>query len=128
MNGQVEVTWRTLHTISHSIMVHAIVLEACINFTLIYTAYHIFLVLPIKYLINKEGNPTKSFKLVTGTKPSASHLRVLFCPCIIQKPTAHVGKKAINMRHQAQRGFCGIFVGISQHQKGYLLMYYTDRR
>ena len=25
------------------------------------------------------------------------------------------------MRHQAQRGFCGIFVGISQHQEGYLV-------
>ena len=26
MNGQVEVTWRTLHTVAHSLMVHAIVL------------------------------------------------------------------------------------------------------
>ena len=25
------------------------------------------------------------------------------------------------MRHQAQKGFCGIFVGITQHQKGYLV-------
>ena len=25
------------------------------------------------------------------------------------------------MRHQAQKGFCGIFVGIPQHQKGYLV-------
>ena len=25
------------------------------------------------------------------------------------------------MLHQAQKGFCGIFVGIPQHQKGYLL-------
>ena len=25
-NGQVEVTWRTLHTIEHSLMVHAIIL------------------------------------------------------------------------------------------------------
>ena len=25
------------------------------------------------------------------------------------------------MRHQAQKGFRGIFIGISQHQKGYLV-------
>ena len=27
----------------------------------------------------------------------------------------------LNVRHQAQKGFCGIFVGIPQHQKGYLV-------
>ena len=52
INGQVKVTWRTLCTIAHSLMVHAIVLEAYINFTLMYTTDHIFPVLPIKYLIN----------------------------------------------------------------------------
>ena len=53
INRQVEVTWRTLHTISHSFMVHARVLEAYIHFTLIYTTDHIFPVLPIKDMINK---------------------------------------------------------------------------
>ena len=32
MNGQVKVTWRTLRTITHSIMVHARVLEGYIHF------------------------------------------------------------------------------------------------
>ena len=27
----------------------------------------------------------------------------------------------LNMRHQAQKGFRGIFVGIPEHQKGYLV-------
>ena len=31
--------------------------------------------------------------------------------------TAHVETKTLNMRHQAQKGFRGIFVGIPQHQK-----------
>ena len=35
--------------------------------------------------------------------------------------TAHVETKELNMRHQAQKGFRGIFVGIPEHQKGYLL-------
>ena len=34
MNGQVEVTWRTLRTISHSIMVHAWVSDIYIHFAL----------------------------------------------------------------------------------------------
>ena len=78
-------------------------------------------VLLIKVLINKDGDPTTPFKLATGTKSSVSHLCVIFCLCVVRKATAHVGKKALNMRHQAQKGFCGIFVGIPQHQKGYIV-------
>ena len=78
MNEQVEVTWRTLRTISHYLMVHARFWEACVNFALISTTDQIFPVLPIKYMINKDGEPITPFKLATGTKPSLSHLRVLF--------------------------------------------------
>ena len=78
MNGKVEVTWRTLRTVAHSLMVHARVLEGYIHFSLIYTTDHIFPVLPIKDLINENGDPTTPHKLATGTKPSVSHLRVLF--------------------------------------------------
>ena len=42
MNGQVEVTRRTLRTIAHSLMVHAGVPEIYVHFTLIYTTDHIF--------------------------------------------------------------------------------------
>ena len=42
MNGQVEVTWRTLCTIAHNIMVHARVPEIYVHFALIYTIDHIF--------------------------------------------------------------------------------------
>ena len=105
MNGQVEVTWRTLRTIAHSLMVHARVPEIYIHFALIYTTDHIILVLPIKYLINEDGDPTTLYKLATGKKPSVSHLRVLFCPCVVRKATAHVETKTLNMRHQAQKGF-----------------------
>ena len=93
-------------------MVHARISGVYINFALIYTTDHIFPVLPIKDLINKDGDPTTPHKLVTGTNPLVSHLRVLFCPCVLRKATAHVETKALNMRHQAQKGFRGIFVGI----------------
>ena len=121
MNGQDEVTWRTVRTIAHSLMVHSRVPEIYIHLALMYTTDHIFPVLLIKDLINEDVDPTTPYKLATGTKPSVSHLRVLFCPCVVRKATAHVETKALNMRHQAQKGFRGIFVGIPQHQKGYLV-------
>ena len=117
MNGQVEVTWRTFCTVAHSLMVHARVLEAYIHFLLMYTTDHMFTVIPIKYLIKEDGDPTTPHKLATCTKPSVSHLRVLFCPCVVRKATAHVETKELNMRHQSQKGFHDIFVGIPEHQK-----------
>ena len=128
MNGQVEVTWRTLRTVAHALMVHARVLEVYVHFTLMYTTDQIFLVLPIKDLINKDGGPTTPHKLATGTKPSVSHLRVLYFPCVVRKATAHVETKTLNMRHQAQKGFRGIFVDIPQHQKGYLVYVPSTRK
>ena len=41
---------------------------------------------------------------------------------------AHVETKALNMCHQAQKGFCGIFVVIPEHQKGYLLYVSSSRK
>ena len=85
MNRQVEVTWRTLRTVAHSLMVHARVTEAYDNFTLMYTTYHILPVIPIKDLINEDGDPTTPHKLTTCTKPSVSYLRVLFLSMICRK-------------------------------------------
>ena len=111
----------TLRTISHSLMVNVRILDAYIHFTLMYTEDNIYLVLPIKDLIIEDGDITTPFKLAAGMKHSVYHLRDLFFTCVVWKYTAHVGTKALNMRHQAQKGFRGIFVGIPQHQKGYLV-------
>ena len=105
MNRQDEVTWRTLRTVAHALMVHARVPEVYVHFALMYTTDHIFPVLPIKDLINEDGDPTTPHKLATGKKTSVSHLRVLFCPCVVRKATAHVETKMLNMSHQAQKGF-----------------------
>ena len=98
MNGQVEVTWRTLCIVAHSLMVHARIPEVYVHFALMYMTDHIFLVLPIKDLINEDGDPTTPHKLATVTKPSVSHLRMLSCPCVVRKATSHVEKKTLNMR------------------------------
>ena len=120
-------TWTTLRIVAHSLMVHARVSEAYVHFVLMYITDHIFPVLPIKDLINEDGDPTMPRKLATGTKPLVSHLRVLFFPCVVRKATANVETKALNMRHQAQKGFRGIFVGIPEHQKGYLVYLPSSR-
>ena len=104
--------WRTLCTIAHSLMVHARVPEAYICFAIMYMTYHIFPVISIKDIINEDGDPNTPYKLATGTKNLVLHLRVLFCPYVVQKSTAHDRTKSLNMRHQAQKGFRGIFVGI----------------
>ena len=69
MNGQFEVTWRTLRTVAQSLMVHARVPEVYVHFVLMYTTYHIFPVLPIKDLTNEDGDPTTPRTMATGTKP-----------------------------------------------------------
>ena len=76
MNDQVEVKWQTLRTISHSIMVNAQVSDKYIHFALMYTTDNISPILPIKHLVNQDGEPTTPHKLETGTKFSLSNLRV----------------------------------------------------
>ena len=53
MNGQVEVTWRKLQNIAHSIMLHARVSDKYIHFLFMYTTDHIFPVIPFKNLVNQ---------------------------------------------------------------------------
>ena len=109
-------------------MVNARVLEVYIHFAFMYRKDHIFLVLPIKYLIKEDGDPTTPFKLATGTNPSVSHLCALFFLFVVWKANAHVDKKALNMCHQVQKGFRGISVGFPQHQKHYLVYVPSTRK
>ena len=98
-NGQVEVTWQTLLTITYLIMVHAQVLDEYIHFALIYRTEHTYFVLTMKHLVNQDGEPTTPDKLATGTKPSISNLRVLFCTCFVSKATSHIDTNAPDMHH-----------------------------
>ena len=128
MNGQVEVKQRTLRTIENPLMVNAQVLQVYINFALMYTADHILPVLQIKDLINKDSNTTTLFKLATDTKPSISHLLVLFCPYVVRKATAYVGTKALNIRQQGQKVFTVSLLVFHSIKKNSLFMYHTERR
>ena len=81
---------------------------------------NVFHVLPIKPLANKDGLPTTPHKMATDTKLSVSKPSILLCLCVVTNSTAHAYKRLLNMRHQSQNIFCGIFIGIPQHHKGYL--------
>ena len=51
-----------------------------------------------------------------------------FFPCVVWKSTAHVETKTLKMRHQMQKGFCGIFIGIPEHQNLYLVYVPSTRK
>ena len=63
-------TWRTFRRVANSLMGHARVTEVYIHFAIMYTTDHIFPVLQIKDLINKDGDLKIPNKLATGMKPS----------------------------------------------------------
>ena len=69
-------------------------------------------------MVNHDSDPTVPYNMVTSTKPSVSNIRVLFCPCVVQKTTAHNSIKTLNMNNQSQNVFWGIFFGNPQNQKG----------
>ena len=107
---------------------HTQISDKYIHFVLIYTPGNILHGLQIKHLLNQDGEPTTQHKMSTVTKLPVSDLHVLFCPCVVQKSTAHVDKKALKMRHWSHQGFRGVFVGIPQHQKGYLIYVPSTRK
>ena len=86
-----------------------------------YMTHHIFTVLPINHFVNQDGETTMPHKLGTGTKPSVSNMRVLFCPFVVKKLISHVDGNALNMRHQLQKGVQGISAVITQYHKGCLV-------
>ena len=78
-------------------MVHTRVLDKYIHFSLMYTTDHIFPDVPIKQLVNQDGEATAPQQLVTGTKPSVSKTRVLSRPCVVKKATAYDDTEVLNM-------------------------------
>ena len=69
---------------------HARVSDEYIHFALMYTTDHTFPVVSIKHLVDHDSEPTMTHKLATGTKPSVSNLRVLFCLTGVQNVTSRV--------------------------------------
>ena len=103
-------------------MVHARVSEKYIHFALMYSTDHIFTALPIKHLVNQYGEPTTPHILETGTKLSVSNPHIFFS-CVVQKATAHIDTKALNMRNQSQTFFVVSLLESYNIKKGTLSAY-----
>ena len=99
INVQVEVTWWTLQTISHSIIVHTRVLDKYIHFNLYKRLIIYFPSYQMKRLINQDVEPTTPHNLASGTKSSVSNLWVLFFSCVLRIATARVDGNTLNMSH-----------------------------
>ena len=101
-------------------MMHARVLGEYIYFALIYKTGIIFPDLPIKHLVNHDGVPTTPHKLAAGTNLQYQTYVFIFS-FVLQKATSRIDTKELNIFHQSEKGFGGIFVGIPQYQKGNLI-------
>ena len=104
-------------------MVHAQFLEAYTHFTLMYMAYHIFPVLPIKDLINEDGGLTMPFKLATDMKPSISKriVHVLYIKLLHM-----LGKRRQTCVTNPKIVFGVSFLGFRSIRKGIFFMNHTN--
>ena len=119
MNNIAESTGKNINTIAHSQMNFERVEEKFNHFALINTAHVIMPVLPLRDLVNESGKQTTLVELMTGNKARISRILTLLCLVIVKKLTAQHKGKSLNMQHQLQKGFRGIFVGIPENQAGY---------
>ena len=85
-------------------MLHARFSEAYNHFSLIETGDHLLPVVSSKDMINKDGDPTTLFMFDTVTKPSITHWRVLFCPCVVQKSYSTCWEKGIKYASPSEKG------------------------
>ena len=74
-------------------------------------------------MVNQLRQQIGNLYKTSSTKPTFS-----FFPCVVQKLTAHVDTKELDILHYPQKGFRGIFIGIPQHQKGYLIYVPSTRK
>ena len=128
MNGQVEVNWRTLRTVAHSIMVHARVPEVYVNFTLMYTTNQIFPVLPIKDLINEDGDLTTPHKIATGTKPSVHIYTCYFVYVLYEKLRRTLRQRRQTCVIKCKKGFAVSSLGFQSIIKDILCTYPLQER
>ena len=132
-NGLCERTWQSIRILAFAFLNYARVKNEFMTFALEH-AWKIFNILPIKNLVDSDGNPTTPFYLFYKVKPSVRKMRVLFCPVVAKvydrQQKNHKTKEThhYNSSTHPQRGVPGIFVGIPRGQDGYLVMDLKHKR
>ena len=93
-----------------------------IHFALTYKTDHIFPVLRIKHLVDKDSKTTiYYFKLVQVQIIQYHIYACYFAHLLYGKLLQLLTKKVLNLIHQAQKDFRRIFVVITQQQKVYIV-------
>ena len=124
-NHFAEKTWGTVKNMARFMLCHARLPDSYYFHALLY-ACEAFSVLPVKGLLNKDGNPATPHELFTGEKPCISDFRVFGCPVVVKKYVARIDGNATS--NQTQRGIRGIFIGFPRNQKGFLVFVPSTRQ
>jgi hypothetical protein len=127
-NGICERTWQSVRDIAFKTMVFAHVGDEFYDFAIEH-AWKVFNLLPLRDLVDENGDPCAPIGAYLGTKPKLCRLRVLFCPCVInngktrgpQDPDDPKKPRKVNKRANcAERGTKAIHVGLPRYQNGWL--------
>jgi transposase InsO family protein len=114
-NHLAECTWQTISAMGHSLIVHARLPDTFMYHALTY-ACRIFNILPVKGLLDNDGNVCTPYELFMGEKPRINHFCVFGCPIVAKKWNT----KQSSTGKQTERGIRGIFLGLDTNQKGYV--------
>ncbi|MGH3056509.1 MAG: hypothetical protein ACRDL7_16160, partial [Gaiellaceae bacterium] len=126
-NAYCERTWQTVRNIAFSMMNFARVGQQYTHFALQYAVDHIFPALPWTNL-QVSGRPSTPYELSEGKKPRISHLRTLFCPCIVKKDSVRQNGHLQRTNNLPQRGIRGVFIGFPSDQAGSLVYIPSTRQ
>lgn len=127
-NGICERAWQSIRNIAFKTMAHAHVGDEFYDFAIEH-AWKVFNMLPIRDLLDDEGNPTAPISTYKHKKPMLSRLKAMFCPCVINNgankrpkdPDHPKRPRAVNTRANCgERGIKAIHVGLPRYQNGWL--------
>ena len=119
-NGFVENAYRTCGRMARSMLINANLPTQFMHLALDYACL-IMQVLPCKRLLNTDGKPTTTYKVLHKKKPRINRFKVFGCPAVFKRyQPQHDGDTSTNFT-QLQRGSRGIFVGFPKNQAGWLI-------
>ena len=125
-NGLVERHWGTIVKLANALLLHARLNRKFFYYAAKYAQY-IHDIIPVKNLLDAEGNPTTPYFLATGRKPAVKHFRVFGCPAVFKRYEVSDNGKRVKNKY-TQQGMRGIFVGLPDDSAGWLFYVPSARR
>ena len=121
MNGLTERHYGIISSMARKMLLHACLSKSFTYFALRYATV-IHNILPVKDVIDNEGNITTPFFLFQGKKPKIKHLKIFGCPAIRKRYSSinSKGKTVPLLKWDLQRGVRCIFIGLPENSAGWL--------